>query len=729
MDLKDKNLILPNQDELSNKDVVSFYDSFSNLLKLIENNSKFTKNISKVISSGKKTIYNKTVTETKEYETTFLDTLESAFPAFSKIAKNPKMSIKYEDDIVQVEKARKVNSESIKHLASHSQFVKELKNDNVIPSKILTQFADEDLAIYENRLYKTLVNNIVRFLTRRKQMLADNLESFRVDEIKYTNDLELNKSNSISIGLSIKVKKTLQDEIETSKEILRRTQDLLLAYKGLKSTPFLRGLQNAKDVFPPIMKTNIILHNPDFKIVYNTWVFMERYSSVTFNVNVKDDDFKADPNIDEDLGNISLILLNTLLYHRNLDVDVNETSDLIKYQKPEFKLERNKEFDIKPGEVEVDDYAFSELFLNEAAKYFESDFEKNQIEGVRKEVSLKEAVRKMLQIINHMGPSVFGYKDNDLDEIGKDTKTLVKEAEARYNALKIYREEKELDLENNKNAEEKALEHLNKLKGIQALEEHERNLEINKMDVKAMQEKLEAERKALEEAQKHQEELRKQNQEALKRAALEKELAIKSRGYHNRKHEKKIQRQRVKLQYFDTIEDGLLNLFGDYDNYSMKSRRDYENSDRLSYSDILDKLYAQEMYEKAKQKEIEDKFFKAFKYKNKHNREEKKNRIQLQIKKTRTNKNATTLNLFDEPINCRLVQRRFDIFKISDKYREPILIEFKPKKVIKKVKKIVGVKKTVVKKKKLATEEIKKINKKKVIGSKKKLITKKTIIK
>lgn len=33
MDLKDKDLIAPNQEDLSNEDVVSFYNSFDSLLK------------------------------------------------------------------------------------------------------------------------------------------------------------------------------------------------------------------------------------------------------------------------------------------------------------------------------------------------------------------------------------------------------------------------------------------------------------------------------------------------------------------------------------------------------------------------------------------------------------------------------------------------------------------------------------------------------------------------
>ena len=329
MDLKDKDLIAPNQEDLSNEDVVSFYNSFDSLLKIIENNSTLNKDLASLIKSGKKTIYNKQIKETKEFETAFLDTLEAAYPAFSKIAKNPKSSIKYEEDIVNVEKARKINGQTVKHLSSHSELVREVKEDNVIPSKILTTFAEEDLAIYENRVFKTLVNNIVRFLTRRQSMLEDALEANQIDEIGYNNVLNLSEFDKVEFDLSIKVKKGLNKENNVGNEVLRRTENLLTAYKSLKSTPFMKGLAKAKDVHPPLMKTNIILHNADFKIVYNTWIFMERYSSVTYNIGVSDKDFSNDKLVEPKLDSLALVLLNTLMYHRGSDLNSSDNKEVL----------------------------------------------------------------------------------------------------------------------------------------------------------------------------------------------------------------------------------------------------------------------------------------------------------------------------------------------------------------------------------------------------------------
>ena len=43
----------------------------------------------------------------------FLDTIESVYPAILKIMRDPKKSIRYEEEIVSVEKAKKVKFEEM----------------------------------------------------------------------------------------------------------------------------------------------------------------------------------------------------------------------------------------------------------------------------------------------------------------------------------------------------------------------------------------------------------------------------------------------------------------------------------------------------------------------------------------------------------------------------------------------------------------------------------------
>lgn len=713
MDLKDNDFVLPDQDELSNKDVVSFYNSFDSLLKIIENNSTLTKDLANLIKSGKKTIYNKQIKETKEFETAFLDTLEAAYPAFSKIAKNPKSSIKYDEDIVLVEKARKINSQSIRHLSSHSELIREIKDDNVIPSKILTTFAEEDIAIYENRLYKTLVNNIVRFLTRRLTQLEDALEAKQIDEICYNNEISLNNTDKIELDLSIKVKKGLDAEKNKAYDIVHRTDSLLTAYKSLKSTPFMKKLANAKDVFPPLMKTNIILHNPDFKILYNTWIFMERYSSVSYNIGVNDVDFSNDKTVEPKLDSLSLVLLNTLMYHRQ-----NVTGDLTLDSVSGDTINEKKRhaIDMKSGALEGDEYTFSEMYLEEARKLFDEEYKQSLANGVASELSMREAIRKMLKITNQMCPVLFNYKDDDLDEIGKDIDVLISEASDRYEGIKVLREEKEIDLNKTCDEESDALKHLEELKRRKEiiLEQQKIDQIRKETEEKKNQELLELKRK--EEALKQQEELRKKKDEMLRREALLKEEKRKHYGFHSREHEKSQERARTKLRIFDVTNCLTLDLYNTDPTLKLESRRDYTESDRLSLNDILEEIEEEKACERERARLEELAFYKAFKKRKCDvSRKRERNNLHIKYEESRLNPTGESLNLF-------MVSNRLDIDTIPNQYKtiEPIVIE--PRKY----DKLVGMRRTVVKTKKLSKEEIDNLDTRKVVGKNRTLVQKKT---
>ena len=58
-------------------------------------------------------------------------------------------------------KEQKVDSQSIKHLSVNSAIIKDVTEDgDVVPHKILTPYSEEDIAIYENRFIKSLIEKL-----------------------------------------------------------------------------------------------------------------------------------------------------------------------------------------------------------------------------------------------------------------------------------------------------------------------------------------------------------------------------------------------------------------------------------------------------------------------------------------------------------------------------------------------------------------------------------------
>ena len=160
----------------------------------------------KRVKSGQKTVLNKSQTEIRNFDMSFLDTIESVYPAMLKIMRNPKKSLRYESEVVAVEKARKVNADTVRHLSSHTHLIKEIKkNGDVIPSKVLTTYTEEELAIYENRFIKSLVRRCEIFLERRYEVMKISLESFETEKLNVKNEFKMS-GQEVTVEVNVAIK-------------------------------------------------------------------------------------------------------------------------------------------------------------------------------------------------------------------------------------------------------------------------------------------------------------------------------------------------------------------------------------------------------------------------------------------------------------------------------------------------------------------------------------------
>ena len=275
--------------------------------------------ILKRVKGGQKTVFNKSQTEIRNFDMSFLDTIESVYPAILKIMRDPKKSIRYEEEIVAVEKARKVNSQTVRHLSSHTQLIKEIKKDgDVIPSKVLTTYAEEELAIYENRFIKSLVKRIEMFLEKRYEVMKVSLESFETQKLNVKNEFLLS-GQKVTVDLDIQIKNDLTTNVEATKAQYNRLLYVREMIQGLKGTEFMRALAKARDVLPPIMKTNIILHNPDFKLCYGLWLYLDRVDGISQDVDVKEKSYRYSDIFARDINQCMALALTSFLKNREIE--------------------------------------------------------------------------------------------------------------------------------------------------------------------------------------------------------------------------------------------------------------------------------------------------------------------------------------------------------------------------------------------------------------------------
>lgn len=463
-------ILKPTIEELNDEVIAQFYKAFDNAYK--KEKSPLGDFLFSELQGGPRSLYNRAVRETRVFDDSFVNILRAAFPSLMKIMRDPKRTLRYEEEMVQVEKAKKVNVESVRHLASHSHLVKNIDRDgNIVPSKVLTTFSEDEYVTYENRFIKTLIHRVIDFLKARLDLMMENIESFQGDIVRYQNHIEVNKTK-FDINIDIKISNEIEEQVTVAKKVLYDVQTLYDLYNSLLNTPLYKILQKAKPVFSPIMKTNIILHNPDFKIAYNVWLFLDKNTYIGYSVDVKEHRYDDSASVADDLDKMSAVLLNNILYRRG--VDGYEFSDRKLYKTNTRKKalqEFKKDFYVfQPSNIKVEQNQISELLLLKTAEFFDQSIEDYKFSGLTHELSIKNVYEEMLNVIGTIYPMIFPKKKpEEVAQMDLDDK--LEDAEDKLQVLRMIQAAKIADLNKTNKEVEKAI------KQVQALEEKIRKQE------------------------------------------------------------------------------------------------------------------------------------------------------------------------------------------------------------------------------------------------------------
>lgn len=430
-------VLKPTEEELSDKAVSQFYEAFYSC---IENaKSPLGDFLFNELQQGEKTIYNKTVRETKIFDGNFLDVVIGAYPSLLKICRDPKKTLAYMQEVVAMEKAKKVDSESIRHLASHTQYIRDINEQNeVIPSKILSTYAEDNIGIYENRFIKSLINRVIVFLDTRLKLMDENLESISADEIRYKNNIKLSH-RKIDLEMNIKISNEILDETQKARELFDKTKNALDKYLALKGTGLYQAVAKLKDVVPPIMKTNIILHNPDFKIAYNLWLYIDRTTEVGYNVQSDEKTNDDDDVILNDFNHIGVFLINDLMHQRG--IQSLEAFDGEKNVR-ELKHDDITKYELEPKDIKLSHQEISEYLLSRISEIFEEKYKESLSQGLSYEMSVKRVFREMIDVLNRIYPNLFGVNTEDM----KKTPELLEILKRKQRVMKLIREQKQIDL-------------------------------------------------------------------------------------------------------------------------------------------------------------------------------------------------------------------------------------------------------------------------------------------
>ena len=203
-------------------------DLFNQYVEKMESiDDSYFKKVNKDLLNGQNSYLRMRMKGSSFFNDEWIKKIEDCIYELGQIVNNPFEVTTTEGSITPIELAKKINYESVQHLASHSQYIKEIDEmGNVIPAKILSQFHKEELHTYENRFIATFIRRLVLFVEKRYEFIRSTV-NFNTKDIFYIKNKSIVDGQEVSIETKVTLKKENDDtESKIGKEYVERVEKM-----------------------------------------------------------------------------------------------------------------------------------------------------------------------------------------------------------------------------------------------------------------------------------------------------------------------------------------------------------------------------------------------------------------------------------------------------------------------------------------------------------------------
>ena len=248
-----------------------------------------------------------------------LDRIIATLPALKRIFSTPIIRLRDVGEILPVEAVRVVNSKTLSHISVHSELWSNIKDDKLIPRKLMSIRQEDDYAIYENIVFVRTVDIILRFTSRNIAVLRDMLYANR--EMTF-NLLERENHPMYFLALGKLHTGYLRDYDKYLLPIERCYEKLLVIEHALiprLSMPVYKKCKK-KSVKLGLKRTNIFRSHKDYRKLYS----LAKYFSDIGLDSLSSDDAEVSA---EEYSAFCAMLCIFSAGHFNFKFDKNQTID------------------------------------------------------------------------------------------------------------------------------------------------------------------------------------------------------------------------------------------------------------------------------------------------------------------------------------------------------------------------------------------------------------------
>jgi hypothetical protein len=220
----------------------------------------------------------------EESKPTELDTcLDEVFERghLDAIATRPRLTMRYDTELLPVDRARRLDTGFQRHLAAHSECWAARSISGVVPKSVLGRVSEDDADIYEHRVYARLLDHLERYLLERIGKLASignryekGLEFSNSQEVDYRlrRDICAVWGEAVSEGDAGDVLKLNREQTRRLERFLKRVKALKgQRIKGFGGKSLYDEIPRGAQVGFSLIATNLLQHDAHYRQLNRLW--------------------------------------------------------------------------------------------------------------------------------------------------------------------------------------------------------------------------------------------------------------------------------------------------------------------------------------------------------------------------------------------------------------------------------------------------------------------------
>ena len=256
---------------------------------------KYFQYLFEMIQAGDNTLEQKNRILHKVVDERWLTVVEEGIEAIFNIVDKPRRFITTSEEVVPVALAKKITSDSVRHLSQNTQYITTNEAGDIMPTMILNVTTEESYDLYENRFVYHLIQRLFAFVDKRTDVIfwSTGDETCNVMSMESKVD-DAYEEISYKVEMTIKNRQSLVENDNDNMDIFKRIDRVRRMSRVLRTSSFCDIMNGCSRVHSPIQRTNLMMKDPDYRTCYKLWQFIEGYDEVGYTIEEQDSTLQFD---------------------------------------------------------------------------------------------------------------------------------------------------------------------------------------------------------------------------------------------------------------------------------------------------------------------------------------------------------------------------------------------------------------------------------------------------